>query len=106
MGLLQKLFSKPLSKQEIGEYLAKVGKNQIGTLFTAVMVEAFATEKGKRAAAKGKEILTRHKRLFQGCQKNQDILSRLDSICDRWPNVSDAEHALLSDLVKAHRSIQ
>ena len=106
MGLLQKLFSKPLSKQEVGEYLAKVGKYQIGVPFTAVIAENFVNEKGKRVAAEGKKILTRHKLLFQGCQTNQDIMSRLNAICDRWPNVSDAEHALLSDLVKVHRSIQ
>jgi hypothetical protein len=98
-------FSRRLSREEVGAYLATANRSELRSLLSSVVVEQHLNEKGRKYAAAGKKIILKHQAIFRDC-KVKDLFDVISSLIDRWPNVTSEEHDLMSDLVKAHRSLQ
>jgi hypothetical protein len=97
--------SKRMSKEEIGAYLAKVSKYDLSNVVGCVALTQHLSEKGLKMAAKGQKILKKHRAVFQGCRTGSDIGSRVIAILEKWPSLSAAELAVVSDIVVAHKSL-
>lgn len=98
-------FFGQLSRQEVGDYLSRVSRFELSGVVSCVVLQGLLSDKGKRMASKGKKILAKHAAIFRGCSSGADIGSAVERTINRWPDVSTEEFVLLSDIVKAHKSL-
>ncbi|MEX2212152.1 MAG: hypothetical protein WD689_10375 [Gaiellaceae bacterium] len=97
------MFSRRLSDDEIGAHLQGTNAFQLAGFVSSFVLWDSLTDKGKAQAAAGHKVFKKHEALFAGCDSGSAIGGRVHDVLGKWPEVSPAEKAFLSDLVKAHR---
>jgi hypothetical protein len=97
------MFSRRLSDQEISDYLERDNTIGLSAFVSGFVLWESLTDKGKAQAAAGQKVFKKHQALFAGCDSGSAIGGRVHDVLGKWPDVSSAEKAFLSDLVKAHR---